>query len=58
MLAVVDNRVHDGVIAIVAVGVVQVFSLLHRLCCLALLFLPVGASVVAPAQFRLMQIYN
>jgi hypothetical protein len=44
-------------IAIVAVGMVQVFSLLHRLCSLALLFLPVGASVVAPAQFRLMQIY-
>lgn len=45
MLAVVDYRVHEGGGAAAAVVVL----LLHRLRCLAALFLPVGASVVAPA---------
>lgn len=46
MLAVVDYRVHEGGGAAAAAVVVL---LLHRLRCLAALFLPVGASVVAPA---------
>lgn len=44
MLAVVDYRVHEG-----GAAAAVVVLLLHRLRCLAALFLPVGASVVAPA---------
>jgi hypothetical protein len=50
MLAVVDYRVHEGGGAAAAAAVAAVVVLLlHRLRCLAALFLPVGASVVAPA---------
>jgi hypothetical protein len=44
MLAIVNDRVHQGMI-----GATAVILLLHRLCCFAALFLSVGASVVAPA---------
>ncbi|KAL6642161.1 hypothetical protein ACP70R_020342 [Stipagrostis hirtigluma subsp. patula] len=44
VLAMVDDRVHHEMICTNAV----ILSL-HRLCCLAVLFLFVGASVVAPA---------
>ena len=44
MLAIVDDRVHQGMISTTAV-----ILLLHCLRCFAALFLSVGASVVAPA---------
>jgi hypothetical protein len=44
-LTVVDDGVHHGIISTRAF-----ILLLHRLCCFAVLFLAVGASVVAPGE--------